>query len=87
VEEKTDMSDDGFETWLDRIDADRVRATSGGIAGGWAVVAVIAILIAVVPPAVATADVALAGAKQGVEKVEHELAQVIPRFTDRVHPC
>ena len=73
------MSDDGFETWLDRIDADRVRATAGGIAGGWALVAVIAILIAVVPPAVAAADAAFAGARQGVVKVEQRLAQVLAR--------
>lgn len=71
------MSDDGFETWLDRIDADRVRATGNGIAGGWAVVAVIAVLIAVIPPGVGAAHVALAGAKQGVVNVEHRLAQAL----------
>lgn len=81
------MSDDGFETWLDRIDADRVRATGSGIAGGWAVVAVIAILIAVVPPAIGAADVALAGAREGVAKVEHRVAQVLSLPGARTRHC
>jgi hypothetical protein len=42
----------------------------------------------VVPPAVCAAAVALADARQGVVKVEHGLAQVLPRFVDhRGHPC
>lgn len=96
------MSDDGFETWLDRIDADRVRATTGGIAGGWVVVAVIAILIAVVPPAIAAVDVAFTGAKQAADVAltgakqaadvaltgaKHKVAKVEHRLAQTLRPA
>jgi hypothetical protein len=67
------------DRWAHDYDLDRVRATRGGIAGGWLVVAAIAGLMLVVPPSVCVADVALDHAKAKVAKVETRLAQVLPR--------
>jgi hypothetical protein len=81
------MRKDDDERWTDDLDLDRVRATPRGILGGWLIVAAIAGLMLVGPPTVEGADRALYGAKQGVEKVEHQLAQVMPQFAIRAHRC
>jgi hypothetical protein len=67
------------DRWAHDYDLDRVRATCGGIAGGWLVVTVIAGLMLVVPPSVCVAEVALDHAKEKVAKAETRLAQVLPR--------
>lgn len=67
------------DRWTHDYDLDRVRATRGGIAGGWLVVAAIAGLMLVVPPSICVADVALDRAKEKVAKVETRIAQVLPR--------
>jgi hypothetical protein len=73
--------------WPDDIDLDRMQATSRSNSGGWLVVALIAVLIIVIPPTVNAAGAAIADARQGVDKVEHHLAQMLPRFAERKHPC
>jgi hypothetical protein len=71
------------DRWARDYDLDRVRATCGGIAGGWLVVGAIAGLMLVVPPSVCVADVALDRAKEKVAKVETRLAEVLPRVLTR----
>ena len=61
--------------WPDSFDFDRVSATRRGVVGGWIVVAVIAALMLIVPPAVTRADMAFAHARQKIEKVEHRFVQ------------
>jgi hypothetical protein len=68
------------ESWPDDVDIDRVRAAPRSIAGGWAVVAVIALLMLAGPSAICAVDVALLDAKQDVAKVERRLAHVLPIF-------
>jgi hypothetical protein len=69
--------------WLRDIDIDRVRAAPRSIAGGWAVVAVIAVLMLAGPPTICVVDAALVDAKQDVARVEHRLAHVLPIFDYR----
>jgi hypothetical protein len=84
-EEMTTMRNDDVERLPDDVDIDRVRATPRGIAGGWIVVAAIALLMATVPPAICLADTAVADARQKVTKVEHRLGQVVPLLIDLGH--
>ena len=81
------MRNDDIDTLPEDIDADRVRATGRGIAGGWVVVAAIAALMALLPPAVCAASVAFADARQEIAKVEQRVAQAVPRFAGREHRC
>lgn len=80
-------NDDRAWTDAEDVDLDRVRATPGGIAGGWAVVAVLMVLMLILPPTISTADIALLGAGQQIAKVEYRLAQVVPRFIAPGHRC
>lgn len=73
------MRKDKSDRWLDDVDADRVRATRGGIAGGWLVVAALAALMLIVPPTINAAEMGLFDAKQQVAKVEQRLAQSLSR--------
>jgi hypothetical protein len=61
--------------WTENLDLDLMRATRRGVLGGWIVVGAIAALMLIVPPAVTRADMALAHARQNIEKVEHRAAQ------------
>lgn len=77
------MRKDDFERWPEDFDIDRVKASPRGIAGGWAVVAILAVAMLIGPPTVSAVDVALRDVKQDVVKVEHRLAQVLPVFDCR----
>jgi hypothetical protein len=81
------MRKDDDEHWTDDVDLDRVRATSGGISGGWTVVAAIAALMLIVPPAINATNEALVDAKQQIVRAEYRLAQVMPLFAVRTHRC
>jgi len=81
----TDMRKDEDQAWAAEVDLDRVRATPGGIVGGWVVVAVLMALMLILPPTISTADIALLDAAQGITKVEYRLAQIVPRFIGYSH--
>ena len=81
------MHKDEDQAWTAEIDLDRVRATPGGIVGGWVVVAVMMALMLILPPTISTADTALLDAAQGITKVEYQLAQIMPRFIAPSHRC
>ena len=81
------MRMDEDERWPDDMDLDRIRATPRGVFGGWLVVGAIMALMLAVPPAVSTADIAVAHAKQNVEKVEHRLARTFGWPGERIHRC
>jgi ABC-type thiamin/hydroxymethylpyrimidine transport system permease subunit len=74
------------DCWTLDFDLDRVRATPGGIAGGWIVAGIIAALMVIVPASACVADVAVAHARHKVEKIERTLAQVLPRAMPRHNP-
>ena len=67
------------EGWPEEIDVERVRAAPHSIAGAWIVAGLFALLMLVVPPSVQAVDVALDGVRLDVAKVEHRVAQILPR--------
>jgi len=67
------------ERWPEEIDVDRVRAAPRSIAGAWIVVGLFGALMVLVPPSVEAVDVALDGVRLDVAKVEHRVAQILPR--------
>ena len=67
------------EHWPEEIDVERVRAAPRSIAGAWIVAGLFALLMLVVPPSVQAVDVALDGVRLDVAKVEHRVAQLLPR--------